>query len=99
MSWPHPPEEFEYFGRAVASTRSALGIKRKELAKVVGMSYPYLAEIENGQKMPAPTMLARIAAALHVTPSRLMALADALEAEEKAGWPPGWPARVDAAGQ
>lgn len=48
-----------YLGRAIACTRLEQGMKRKELAAASGVSYPFLAEIENGKKWPSfPTLIA-----------------------------------------
>ena len=43
-------EGTEYLGRAIASLRTAQGLKRMDLKSRSGLSYPYIAEIENGSK-------------------------------------------------
>lgn len=53
-----------YLGRAVACTRLEQGMKRKQLAVAASISYPFIAEIENGQKWPSFPKLADIAEAL-----------------------------------
>ena len=42
-----------YLGRAIACIRLEQGMKRKQLAVAAGISYPFLAEIENGKKWPS----------------------------------------------
>jgi len=53
-----------YLGRAIACTRLERGMKRKDLVAAAGISYPFLAELENGQKWPSIKMLGRVATAL-----------------------------------
>lgn len=64
-----------YLGRAVACTRLERGMKRKDLAAATGISYPFLAEIENGHKWPSFEKLDVIAAALRTTSLDLLARA------------------------
>jgi transcriptional regulator with XRE-family HTH domain len=40
-------------GRRIARRRDELGMTRKELADAVGISYPYLAQIETGYRLPS----------------------------------------------
>ena len=40
-------------GRKIASRREELGISRKELAELTGLSYPYIAQIETGYRLPS----------------------------------------------
>lgn len=40
-------------GRRIAQRREELGMSRKELADAVGISYPYLAQIETGYRLPS----------------------------------------------
>ena len=59
-------------GRAIAARRVTLGMKRKDLAEAAGLSYPYIAEIENGGKSPSQRALMAIAEALKLQPSDLL---------------------------
>ena len=59
-------------GRAIAARRVTLGMKRKDLAEASGLSYPYIAEIENGGKSPSQRALNAISEALRVSPSELL---------------------------
>ncbi len=75
----------EYLGRAIASLRTARGMKRMDLKQASGLSYPYIAEIENGsKKSPSLKALAAIAAALGVSPAELQARAEELGSAETA---------------
>lgn len=73
----------EYLGRAIASIRTALGMKRMDLKHKSGLSYPYIAEIENGsKKSPSLKAIAAIAKALGVSPAELQARAEDLRAAD-----------------
>lgn len=66
------------FGRVLAIQRAAQRMSRKELAVAAELSYPYMAEIENGIKRPRLVALDRIAAALGTTTLRLLTQASTL---------------------
>lgn len=69
----------EYLGRAIASLRAARGMKRMDLKQASGLSYPYIAEIENGsKKSPSLKAVAAIARALGLSPAELQARAEEL---------------------
>jgi hypothetical protein len=53
-----------YLGRAIACTRIEHGMKRKDLVTASDVSYPFLAEIENGKKFPSFATLDFLAEAL-----------------------------------
>jgi transcriptional regulator with XRE-family HTH domain len=53
-------------------------MKRKDLAAASGLSYPYIAEIENGGKVPSQRALQAIAEALHWSPSDLMRFSESM---------------------
>ena len=73
----------EYLGRAIASLRTARGMKRMDLKQASGLSYPYIAEIENGsKKSPSLKAVAAIAASLGVSPAELQARAEELKSED-----------------
>lgn len=68
-------------GRAVALRRTALGMKRKDLAEASELSYPYISEIENGAKEPSAKALRRIADALDLSERELVTLRDQFDDE------------------
>src|SRR5258708_30671137 len=43
---PRGKDFYEALGRAIKVTRAEQGLERKELARLSGLSYPYLSEIE-----------------------------------------------------
>jgi transcriptional regulator with XRE-family HTH domain len=72
-----------YLGRAIASLRTAQGMKRMDLKQRSGLSYPYIAEIENGsKKSPSLKAVAAIATALGVSSAELQARAEELKSSD-----------------
>ena len=65
-------------GRAIKLLRTEQGVERKELADRAGISYSYLAEIENGNKPPSSSVLVVLAEALGLRPHQIHATADNL---------------------
>ena len=65
-------------GRAIKLLRTEQGVERKELADRAGISYSYLAEIENGNKPPSSSVLVVLAEALGLRPAQIHATADKL---------------------
>lgn len=59
-------------GRAIVIIRTCRNMNRKELAEAAKISYPYLCEIEKGDKDASFATIMRICAALRCTPSDLM---------------------------
>ncbi|WP_168929458.1 helix-turn-helix transcriptional regulator [Nocardioides sp. GY 10113] len=51
-------------GRTIAARRTELGMSRKELAEATGLSYPYVAQIETGYRLPSSRHQVPIAKAL-----------------------------------
>ncbi len=68
----------EPLGRAIKVLRTEQGVGRKELAEAAGISYSYLAEIENGVKPPSSKVLMLLADALGLRPQDLFVTADSL---------------------
>lgn len=66
----------EALGRAIKVIRTGLGLGRPELAERAGLSYSYLAEIENGKKQASSAALHAIAIALAMSPSELLAASE-----------------------
>ena len=79
-----PPEDDQEaalrraLGRVIAMRRAELGLKRNDLRDRSQLSYPYVAELENGTKRPSQSALQAIADALEVRPSELLERAEAL---------------------
>ena len=93
-------------GKAIQMRRAEMGMKRKDLAAGAGLSYPYVSEIENGQKEPSSKALRMIAHALELAPASLLDLAGRVGVESEQGsvlvgregeGPSVWPALESAA--
>lgn len=63
-------------GTAIQVRQAQLRIKRPELARRVGISYPYMSEIVTDKKLPTLRLLEAIAIALQMKTSELMDLAE-----------------------
>jgi transcriptional regulator with XRE-family HTH domain len=72
-------DQLGMLGRAIACVRLERGLKRRELVALAGISYPFLAEVENGTKLPSLEKLAALAAALGTTPSALLVRSEQIE--------------------
>ncbi|UOB09144.1 helix-turn-helix domain-containing protein [Streptomyces sp. HP-A2021] len=68
----HQPPTFEVDGEAIREERKQAGLKRAELAELVGVTPRYIAHLENGtrRRMRRPPYFA-LRAALHATDERL----------------------------
>ena len=75
---PRGKDFYESLGRAIKVTRTEQGIERKELARLSGLSYPYLSEIEKGKKRASTGALLPIARALGLRQSELLERAEGL---------------------
>lgn len=67
------PELYEALGRTIQVLRTDQGLDRKDLADRTGISYSYLAAIENGKKPPSSRVLFAIARALGLHSHELLA--------------------------
>jgi transcriptional regulator with XRE-family HTH domain len=63
---------YDALGRTIKVARTDLGIERAELAERAGISYSYLAAIENGQKQPSSQVLLAIAESLGLRSHELL---------------------------
>jgi transcriptional regulator with XRE-family HTH domain len=73
-------------GRAIRALRAATGISQEELAHRCGLHRTYVGGIERGERNPSYANLLRLAGALEVQASELVARA---EREDGAGLGPG----------
>lgn len=67
------PEFYEALGRTIQVLRTDQSLDRKDLADRAGISYSYLAAIENGKKPPSSKVLFAIAGALELLSHELLA--------------------------
>ncbi len=73
---PRGKDFYPALGRAIKVTRTEQGLERKELARLSGLSYPYLSEIEKGTKRASTQALLSIARALGLRQSELLEQAE-----------------------
>ena len=59
-------------GERIRRARMSSGLQGKALAETVGISRPYLTQIERGLRTPASDLLTRLANVLQVTPQWLL---------------------------
>lgn len=62
------------FGKNVRAIRLTQGLSQEELAFRAGLKRSYLSDMERGTRNPSVKVLGRVAAALEVPPSSLLAL-------------------------
>jgi len=67
---------YRALGQAIKVARTEQGLERKELARVSGISYPYLSEIEKGKKRASTETLLPIGQALGLKQSELLERAE-----------------------
>jgi transcriptional regulator with XRE-family HTH domain len=70
-------------GRAIRLRREELGIPQQDLGLEVGYDQGWVSHIENGRTNPAYGTVDRIARALGWPMSRLVALAESVETEDR----------------
>jgi transcriptional regulator with XRE-family HTH domain len=63
-------------GRAIRDARAELRISQEELSLRTGVHRNYIGGIERGERNPSVATVAKLAAALEVTPSQLLAEAE-----------------------
>ncbi len=63
-----PSVEWEALGQAIRARRLARGLTLVDLAARVGLSQPFLSQVENGRARPSMMSLYRVAGALDTTP-------------------------------
>mgnify|MGYP001568718362 CR=1 FL=1 len=68
--------DLELFGKAVRNERERQGISQEELAHRSGLHRTYIGGVESGERNLGLENIVRIAKALGVTPSRLVAFLD-----------------------
>jgi len=72
MSDLHYKDTQEALGRNIKSGRKRLNYSQAKLAEIVGVSVPFIGDIEIGKKSPSLEMLCKIALALKVEPYELL---------------------------
>lgn len=72
-----------YFGRVVRELRVGNQLSQEELAEKAGLNRTYFGEVERGVATPSLVTIAKIASALSVSPSVLIAKSEHLIQEEQ----------------
>ena len=78
----------ERFGQVVRRERESKGISQERLAQLAELDRTYVQRLERGKYSPSLESIERLAGALQMFPSELIALSDGSdidEAEEEAG--------------
>lgn len=74
--------ELSQLGRFIEQRRTELGLSRRDLAERAELSYPYVSQLETGERQPAVKAMQALAPALEV---RVEELASMVAGEEWAG--------------
>ncbi|CDK00263.1 hypothetical protein MIC448_230006 [Microbacterium sp. C448] len=72
-------------GKRIAARREELGMSRKDLASATDLSYPYIAQIETGYRLPSAKHQMTLSRVLGMSLDDLFATAEALPALRSAG--------------
>lgn len=62
------------FGRGLAALRKREDMSRMQLKVLAGLSYPYMSEVELGNKWPTEKAIAGLARAFEMTPGQLVSV-------------------------
>lgn len=73
MASTPPQDTWARVGATIRTYREMRGLTPDQLASNVGISRPYLSNIEAGRKRLTPVMLAKLAEALHVAQHAILA--------------------------
>jgi transcriptional regulator with XRE-family HTH domain len=80
--------DVRHLGDYIREQRSASDISLRQLAKLAGVSNPYLSQIERGLRKPSAEILQQIAKALRISAEALYVQAGILEQREGGGLVP-----------
>ncbi|MFG6491276.1 helix-turn-helix domain-containing protein [Microbacterium sp. P03] len=74
-------------GKRIAARREELGMSRKDLASATDLSYPYIAQLETGYRLPSAKHQMTLSRVLGMSLDDLFATAEKLPALRSAGAP------------
>ena len=80
-----PNIDVRHLGDSIREQRGASDISLRQLAKLAGVSNPYLSQIERGLRKPSAEILQQIAKALRISAEALYVQAGILEQREGSG--------------
>lgn len=69
-------------GEIISRRRKNLGLSQKQLAERAGIDRAYLSHLETGRTNPSIEVFMKVASALKLKPSRLLALCERAEVSE-----------------
>lgn len=84
-------------GRKIAARRAELGLSRKDLAQLTDLSYPYIAQIETGYRLPSSRHQISLARALGMTLDELFGTQEELRPERSSRGGQSGRSSIDAA--
>jgi transcriptional regulator with XRE-family HTH domain len=64
----------EQLGQLIRTRRQALGLRRRDLVDLTGLSYPYVSQIETGYRLPSDRAMRDLASALRLDAAELTAV-------------------------
>ena len=73
----------ESFGRSIRRERESKGLSQERLAELSELDRSYVQRLESGRYSPSLDSIDRLAAALQLLPSELIALAEGAEDDEE----------------
>jgi len=76
---PTDPASQRALGKAAAARRRELGLTQEQLANESGLHQRWISNLETGRRNPSYVSLKRLAAALNLPTSELIARAEAIE--------------------
>ena len=64
--------DYTEIGKRIARRRKELGLRQSQVSELVGISDPYLSNIERAVSIPSTEVIMRLAAALDTTPDEFL---------------------------
>ncbi len=66
----------EDFAAALRAAMASRGLKKRDLARILGLSDTYIGKLANGEQLPSPDTAEKLASALGEPPKRWLTLLD-----------------------
>lgn len=64
--------DYKEIGKRIAHRRKELGLRQSQLSEMVGISDPYMSNIERATSIPSTEVILRLAIALKTTPDEFL---------------------------
>lgn len=91
-------DRYPQLAELLRSRRDELGLSRKEVCALTGLSYPYVSQLESGYRVPSLASARKLADALALPVDDIASLATDTPTPPAAAGPPAPRARASAAG-